>query len=216
MDSITNAINAHVEQEVAALKVSLAKARSAAVMWRKRCDAMEIRALSAEADYGCEKAEYDDMTKEWAELEEKLRARAEKAETALAESVKKVDVAYQRGVDDGLALAKVAAEAEKDERMPKIVTEEPKKPEVMTYKATDVYRNKNDVSQLGFDKNKSYDEMLELAVKNKCCVMVKDGSGKWYLKGQDMDFETVKQKVEDATKNVVPRHKNVTLYLIKL
>jgi len=188
MDAINAAVTAHVEQEVAALKVSLAKARSAAVGWRKRCDAMEIRALSAEGDYECEKAEYEDMTKEWAELEKKLLARAEKAEAELLKA--------------------------QGATMPAHVIET-KMPEVTKYRATDVFRNKNDVSQLGFDKNKSYDEMLKIAIENKCCIIVKDGSGKWYLKGQDMDFEIVKKHVEDANKRVVPRHKNVTLYLIK-
>jgi len=91
MNAINAAVTAHVEQEVAALKVSLAKARCAAVGWRKRCDAMEIRALSAEGDYECEKTEYEDMTKEWAELEKKLRARAEKAEAELLK-VQKADM----------------------------------------------------------------------------------------------------------------------------
>jgi len=286
MDAITAAVQAHIQNQVAIMKegidrltlslnereknladalkrekkliVDVAKARSAAVGWRKRCDEMEIRAICAEGEYNCEKSEAEDLVKEWANLEENLLqraekaeaeskallaralnaeikltqetewteelstgekkaiARAEKAETALTEALKKLDAAYQRGVDDGLDLAKVAADAEK---MPKAVEGEgcSSKPAVTVFNGI----NYPTVSKAGPDiatlKGVSYEEALAKALELKCIVMIKKLNGDtWYLKGQGMDFVTVKKNIEFLSKRTLESGSQTrTIYLIE-
>lgn len=86
---------------------------------------------------------------------------------------------------------------------------------VTSYKGVDVYMNNNDVERLGFNKNMTYEEMLSLAIKHKCPIIIKNGNGKWYLKGQGIDFTTVKEKVLSKINNNLPRYENITLYLVE-
>ena len=59
---------------------------------------------------------------------------------------------------------------------------------IQMFNDCDVYIMKNEVEHLGFDKNKSFGEMVDLAILNKCSVITKNGSGKWYLKGQEKNY----------------------------
>ena len=57
---------------------------------------------------------------------------------------------------------------------------------------------KNDVEKYGFDKNKTEGEMIDLAVKYHCRIIVKNGkNGKWYLKGKDIPVEFLKIKIRE-------------------
>ena len=66
---------------------------------------------------------------------------------------------------------------------------------IQLYESTDLYINGNDVEKLGFDKNKTFGEILDIAIANKCQIIIKNGSGKWYLKGQGKDSNVVKSKI---------------------
>jgi hypothetical protein len=66
--------------------------------------------------------------------------------------------------------------------------------QMSVYESNDVYINKNDVEPLGFDKNKSLGEMINIAIQHHCCVIVKAGkNAKWYLKGQHKNYEKTKK-----------------------
>lgn len=73
---------------------------------------------------------------------------------------------------------------------------------MISYKITrfprcDILIGRNDVERLGFDKNISEDEIIELAVKHGSNVIVKNGNnGKWYLKGNGIPIEVLQQKIE--------------------
>jgi hypothetical protein len=60
----------------------------------------------------------------------------------------------------------------------------------------DVYIMKNEVEHLGFDKNKSFGEIVDLAILHKCTVITKNGSGKWYLKGQEKKYAETLVKIQ--------------------
>jgi hypothetical protein len=62
----------------------------------------------------------------------------------------------------------------------------------------DILVNKNEVEQYGFDKNKTEGEMIDLAVKNDCHIIIKNGEkGKWYLKGKGKTIEFLKKKINE-------------------
>ena len=57
--------------------------------------------------------------------------------------------------------------------------------------------NNNNVERLGFDKNKTLGEMIDLALLHKCPIIVKAGkNAKWYLKGQGKTLEFLKNQIE--------------------
>ena len=60
----------------------------------------------------------------------------------------------------------------------------------------DILNQQNDVEPKGFDKNKTDGEMIDLAVKNGCPIIIKNGKkGKWYLKGKGRTIEFLKEKI---------------------
>jgi len=67
---------------------------------------------------------------------------------------------------------------------------------VTLYRNTDIYGGVNDVERLGFDKNMTFGAILDLATLHRCPVIVKNGNGKWYLKGQGKTPEDIAQKIE--------------------
>ena len=67
---------------------------------------------------------------------------------------------------------------------------------IQMFNDCDVYIMKNEVEHLGFDKNKSFGEMIDLAILNKCTVITKNGSGKWYLKGQEKNYAETLVKIK--------------------
>lgn len=71
---------------------------------------------------------------------------------------------------------------------------------------TDIYMGQNNVQDLGFDKKKSFGEMIDIAIAHNCFIIIKNGKGKWYLKGQKKNFDETMVKLE---KNIgkYPRRK---------
>jgi len=67
------------------------------------------------------------------------------------------------------------------------------------YPNCDILIHKNDVQDLGFDKTKTIGEMIDLAIMHGCNIIVKNGKGKWYLKGKGMDIEVLKDEIEKNT-----------------
>ena len=67
---------------------------------------------------------------------------------------------------------------------------------ITLYRNTDIYGGVNDVERLGFDKNMTFGAILDLAILHRCPVIVKNGNGKWYLKGQCKTPEEIAQKIE--------------------
>lgn len=55
----------------------------------------------------------------------------------------------------------------------------------------------NNVERLGYESNKTLGEMINLALANKCPIIIKNGrNGKWYLKGQGKTTEFLKAEIE--------------------
>jgi hypothetical protein len=62
----------------------------------------------------------------------------------------------------------------------------------------DILLHNNDVEVHGFEKTKSEGEMIDLAVKNDCRIIIKNGTnGKWYLKGKGKPIEYLKSKIDE-------------------
>jgi hypothetical protein len=82
------------------------------------------------------------------------------------------------------------------------------------FNATDAFIGQNNVERLGFDKNKTLEEMLALATEHKCPLIVKDGRGKWYLKGQGKTYEEIVEGLNQNKENI--DYKNVKCYVISV
>lgn len=62
----------------------------------------------------------------------------------------------------------------------------------------DILLHQNNVEQYGFDKTKTVGEMIDLAIKNECPIIIKNGiNGKWYLKGKGKTIEYLKSKIDE-------------------
>ncbi len=62
----------------------------------------------------------------------------------------------------------------------------------------DILLHNNDVEVHGFEKTKTIGEMIDLAVKNDCRIIIKNGTkGKWYLKGKGKPIEYLKCKIDE-------------------
>ena len=67
---------------------------------------------------------------------------------------------------------------------------------IQMYSDTDVYIRGNVVEWYGYDKDTTFEEMINKAIENKCTVITKNGGGKWYLKGLGKDYQSSKEKIE--------------------
>lgn len=67
---------------------------------------------------------------------------------------------------------------------------------IKLYDNCDVYMHKNDVERYGYDKNTTFGEMINKAIEHNCFIIVKNGNGKWYLKGLHKDYNASKEKLE--------------------
>jgi hypothetical protein len=66
------------------------------------------------------------------------------------------------------------------------------------YLNCDILLHKNDVDFYGFSKTKTEEEMIDLAIKNECPIIIKNGiNGKWYLKGKGKTIEYLKGKINE-------------------
>jgi len=71
------------------------------------------------------------------------------------------------------------------------------RPIITRFMRTDILKSCNDVERLGFDKNRTEEEMIQLAIQHKCKIIVKAGkNAKWYLKGQVQSTVSLKSKIE--------------------
>lgn len=69
---------------------------------------------------------------------------------------------------------------------------------ITRYSKCDILIHKNDVEYYGFDKTKTEWEMIDLALKNGCYIVIKNGiNGKWYLKGKGKTIEYLKSKINE-------------------
>ena len=69
---------------------------------------------------------------------------------------------------------------------------------ITRYSKCDILLNQNDIQYYGFDKTKTEGEMIDLAVKNECTILIKNGTnGKWYLKGKGKTIEYLKSKIDE-------------------
>jgi hypothetical protein len=67
---------------------------------------------------------------------------------------------------------------------------------ITRYANCDILLHKNDVELNGFDKTKTEGEMIDLAVKHGCPIIIKNGpNGKWYLKGNGQSIEFLKSAI---------------------
>ena len=67
---------------------------------------------------------------------------------------------------------------------------------VERFQQTDILIGRNDVEKYGFAKTISEEEMIQLAIKHGCPVIIKNGKkGKWYLKGRGITHEALRQKI---------------------
>jgi hypothetical protein len=70
---------------------------------------------------------------------------------------------------------------------------------ITRYLNCDLLIHKNDVERLGFDKNYTEAEMIDLAVKNSSPIIIKNGKGKWYLKGKNESIVSLKSLISINT-----------------
>ena len=90
------------------------------------------------------------------------------------------------------------AEEKEKPRGPEAALVEKKANKMTRFLKCDILINKNDVDVHGFEKTKSIGEMIDLAVKNDCRIIIKNGTkGKWYLKGKGKPIEYLKSKIDE-------------------
>jgi hypothetical protein len=68
---------------------------------------------------------------------------------------------------------------------------------ITKYDRCDFLRDNNNVQRLGFERNKTLGEMIDLAVTHRCPIIIKSGpNAKWYLKGQGKTTEFLRAEIE--------------------
>ena len=90
---------------------------------------------------------------------------------------------------------------------------------IKLYSGCDILIHKNNVHQKGFDKTIAFEEMLNIAYEHNCPILVKNGKGKWYLKGHGTSIEQLQKQIEGQVE-VLDRleknkYKNVKLWLLE-
>ena len=196
MEAITEAVNSLVERKLWRLAVQ----NEAHV---ERLKKEEINTRKARAAAVAWRLRYDEMVE-----------RAEKAERALEELRR-----------EG------ALETQPEQPLPSIAEETESQLSDECSEAADAVRepivtvyegiNYPTVSTAGPDIEKltdvSYEEALAKARELNCSVMVKKVKGNtWYLRGQDIEFETLKKNIDGLSKQKLKHDSRTrTLYLIK-
>ena len=67
---------------------------------------------------------------------------------------------------------------------------------ITRFSKCDILLHQNEVKPYGFEKTKTEGEMIDLAIKNGCPIIIKNGiNGKWYLKGKGKTIEDLKRKI---------------------
>lgn len=81
-------------------------------------------------------------------------------------------------------------------------------------KGSDCLIGRNDVERLGYVKTTSLSQMIQLATKYTCPLIIKDGKGKWYLKGRGYSYENLFTKIDDNKNST--KYKNVYVFVVKI
>jgi len=83
----------------------------------------------------------------------------------------------------------------------------------MNFKSIKLYENSDvfafslgNVEYYGYSSSKTIGEMIDIAIQNNCKIIMKQGKGKWYLKGQDKEYDNLKTKLE-TNNGKYPRRK---------
>lgn len=85
--------------------------------------------------------------------------------------------------------------------------------QITKFEKCDILIHKNNVETNGFDKNISFEEIINIAIENNCKIIIKNGlCGKWYLKGQNMDVSFLKTKIAES---IGSSRSGVCCYLIE-
>lgn len=68
---------------------------------------------------------------------------------------------------------------------------------ITRYDNCDILIHQADIERLGFDKTKTEEEMVQLAIEHGCKVITRNGNnGKWYLKGKGRTIYSLKEKLD--------------------
>jgi len=67
---------------------------------------------------------------------------------------------------------------------------------IQQYEDCDVYIGGNNIEWLGYAKETTFGQMVDLALQHDCCIITKNGGGKWYLKGLNKTYKEAKEKCE--------------------
>ena len=69
------------------------------------------------------------------------------------------------------------------------------------------------IEYYGYDKNKTFGEIVDLAIVNNCNIIIKNGyNGKWYLKGKNKEINFLQIKINE---NIGNSRDGVVCYLIE-
>jgi hypothetical protein len=69
----------------------------------------------------------------------------------------------------------------------------------------DPFPFKNKVEWLGFSKENTLGQMIDLAMQNDCNMITKNGGGKWYVKNEDYN-EIIRRMNNEENKYHRPRY----------
>lgn len=70
---------------------------------------------------------------------------------------------------------------------------------VSRYLKRDILMHKNDIERYGFSAKFTEEEMIALAMKHGCRIVVKNGKkGKWYLKGKGKSIQCLQNDLDCA------------------
>tara|TARA_B110000305_G_C18866744_1_gene371292 strand:+ start:111 stop:476 length:366 start_codon:yes stop_codon:yes gene_type:complete len=80
----------------------------------------------------------------------------------------------------------------------------------------DILKGKNDIQEKGFDKNLSFEQIRDIAIYHKSPIIVRTGSGKWYLKCNMKEPSYIKSIImKNKNKNKNKKYlEGTTLYFI--
>lgn len=76
--------------------------------------------------------------------------------------------------------------------------------DIIFYDDCDVYRCQErseyipNELKFGVHKDALFGEVLDIAIKHRCNIIVKNSTGKWYLKYTKVDYESTKRDIENS------------------
>jgi hypothetical protein len=71
-------------------------------------------------------------------------------------------------------------------------------PTIERFLKSDILIGRNDIEKRGFAKTLSEEEIIQLAIKHSCPLVVKNGKkGRWYLKGRGIPREMIRTRLTE-------------------